>query len=413
MHGDAGHTDVVVNGGQAAVMTFLIADVRGYSRYTDAYGDEAAARLANTFVKLVEEGVEAHGGTLIEVRGDEGLAVFTSARQAIRAAVDLQARFAEETDAESDLPLKVGIGIDSGEAVRLEDGSYRGAALNVAARLCARAHGGDVVITEATSRLAGRLAGLQYSDRGRVHLKNIPEPIHILQVYSELDAPPARRWVLMFFGSPARTLGLKLALAVVAIAAVTAAGVVYLTAGDGAELGNASPSTTSTEAGTVTAEPEEVGLAPNAGLDRIVPAAIWKDCKLQTVPEPKAIQTAVCISPQGMPDRWEISSYRSGSDLMSAYRSEFRSHADLTPDSGRCNAFIWGGELQWLHGRGKPGGRALCYFDGNDAVIVWTHERLGQPTHRDVLVTAREGGSDHVTLTRWWRPWHHLIGKAQ
>lgn len=182
MHRDAGHTDLVVNDGHAAVMTFLIADVRGYSRYTDEYGDEAAARLANTFVKLVEEGVEAHGGTLIEVRGDEGLAVFTSARQAIRAAVDLQARFAEETDAESDLPLKVGIGIDSGEAVRLEDGSYRGAALNVAARLCARAHGGDVVITEATSRLAGRLAGLQYSDRGRVHLKNIPEPIHILQV---------------------------------------------------------------------------------------------------------------------------------------------------------------------------------------------------------------------------------------
>ena len=100
--------------GQAVVMTFLIADVRGYSRYTDEYGDEAAARLANTFVTLVEEGVEAHGGTLIEVRGDEGLAVFTSARQAIRAAVDLQARFAEETDAESDLPLKVGIGIDSG-----------------------------------------------------------------------------------------------------------------------------------------------------------------------------------------------------------------------------------------------------------------------------------------------------------
>ncbi len=115
------------------------------------------------------------------------------------------------------MPLKVAIGIDSGEAVRLDDGSYRGAALNVAAHLCARAHGGDVVITEATSRLAGRLAGLQYSDRGRVHLKNIPEPIHILQVYSELDAPPTRRWVLMFFGKPARTLGWQLGFVVVAI----------------------------------------------------------------------------------------------------------------------------------------------------------------------------------------------------
>ncbi len=39
---------------------------------------------------------------------------------------------------------------------------------------------------------------------------------------------------------------------------------------------------------------------------------------------------------------------------------------------------------------------------------IWSHQRLGQPTHRDVLVTAREGGSDHVSLTSWWRPWHHL-----
>ena len=60
----------------------------------------------------------------------------------------------------------------------------------------------------------------------------------------------------------------------------------------------------------------------------------------------------------------------------------------------------------------KEGRRVFCYFDGNDAVIVWTHERLGQPTHRDVLVIAREGGSDHPALTRWWRPWHHEIGKA-
>jgi class 3 adenylate cyclase len=404
MGDSAGQTDT-------GVLTFLIADVRGYSRYTDEYGDEAAARLANKFVALATEGVEAHGGTLIEVRGDEGLAVFTSARQAIRAAVDLQARFAEETEVESDLPLKVGIGLDSGEAVQLEDGSYRGAALNVAARLCGRAHGGEVVITEATSRLAGRLAGLHYTDRGRVHLKNIDEPIHIIHVYSELDAPPSRRWVLLFFGGPGRSLSWRLGFVVVLIAAVTAAGVVWLTVGEGAEPGSASPPTSANGAGAP--PPQEVALSPNAGLDAVVPAAIWEDCRLQTVPEPDAVQTAVCLPPDGAPDRWEISSYRSGSDLLAAYRSEYRGHAGAEPDSGRCNAFVWGGELQWLHGKNKPGGRAFCYFDGNDAVIVWTHDRLGQLTHRDVLVIAREGGSDHVSLTRWWRPWHHLIGKAQ
>ena len=402
MRENAGHTDT-------GVRTFLIADVRGYSRFTEEQGDEAAARLAAKFSALVADGVEAHGGDLIEVRGDEALSVFTSARQAIRAAVDLQARFAEETDAESSLPLKVGIGIDSGEAVRMPDGSYRGAALNVAARLCGRAHGGEVIVSEGTSRLAGHLGGIQYSDRGRVHLKNIPDPVHILQAYSEHDAPPANRWVLMFFGKPGRTLGWKLGLAVVLVAALTAATVAYLTTGD-TEGSNAAPTTTG---GILGAQSPEAALAPNAGLDAIVPAAIWKDCHLQTVPQPNAIQTAVCLPPQGVPDRWEISSYRSGSDLMTAYRSEFHRHPELSANTGKCNAFTWGGELQWLHGKDKPGGRAFCYFDGNDAVIVWTHQRLGQLTHRDVLVTAREGGSDHVSLTRWWRPWHHLMGKAQ
>jgi class 3 adenylate cyclase len=392
------------------VRTFLIADVRGYSRYTEEYGDEAAARLTARFVEIVEEGVQAHDGELIEVRGDEGLTVFTSARQAIRAAVDLQAHFGEATEAETELPLRVGIGIDSGEAVRLPDGSFRGAALNVAARLCGRANGGEVIVSAATSRLAGRLSGLHYSDRGRVRLKNIPEPIHILQVYSELDAPRGNRWVLMFFGGQRRTIGWGLGLGVAAIAAATAAAVVYLTAGNHGESGRAS----SQPAATTSTEPTagDAVLSASAGLDAIVPAALWKDCRLQAVPEAGATQTAVCLPASG-PDRWEISSYANGAAVDAAYRAALAEHPTIKADSGKCNAFSWGGERRWLHGPGKPGGREFCYFDGNDAVIYWTHLRLGQPSHRDILAMAREGGSDHVDLTRWWRPWHHLIGKAR
>ncbi len=392
----------------STLRTFLIADIRGYTRYTEEYGDEAAASLAAEFAELVADGVQAHDGQLVELRGDEALAVFTSARQAIRAAVDLQARFGDETGANSDIPLKVGMGIDSGEAVEVDDGSFRGASLNVAARLCGRAHGGDVLVSSSTVRIAGRLGGLQYSDRGRIRLKGIPEPVHIYQVYSELDAPRSSNWVLMFLGRPGWGVGWKVGATVVALAAVTAASVVYLTSGDQGDAGTAAPS-----GGTfpVTTEPE--GLAADAGLDAIVPAALWKDCRLQTVPEPSATQTGVCLPASGVPDRWEISSYPSGAALNAAYEGELRNRSDTQRNEGKCNAFSWGGERQWLHGPDKPGGRIFCYFDGNDAVAVWTHERLGQATHRDILVRAREGGSDHAGLTRWWRPWHHLIGKAQ
>jgi class 3 adenylate cyclase len=401
----------MVSDEQTGVRTFLIADIRGYSRFTEEFGDEAAARLTAAFADVVTEEVEAYGGRVVEIRGDEALAVFTSARQAIRAGVDLQAHLEEEGEA-TDLPLRVGIGIDSGEAVELENGSFRGSALNVAARLCGRAHGGDVLVSGSTSRLAGRVPGLQYVDRGKVRLKNIPEPVHIFEVFSEFDARPSNRWVLMFFGrQPGRSLGWKLGAAVALIAAATAAAVVFLVTNDHGEGGTAA-----TPLGTTTAPVQASATSPatetNIGLAQLVPAALWKDCRLQTVAEPNAIETAVCLPRGGLPDRWQISTYPNGALLEQAYAAELRRHPAIKRDTGRCNAFVWGGEGAWLHGPGKPGGRVFCYFDGDDAVIVWTHARLGQSNHRDILAIAREGGSDHASLTSWWRPWHHRIGKA-
>jgi class 3 adenylate cyclase len=113
------------------IRTFLIADVRGYTLFTQERGDEVAAKLAAKFADIARDGVEARGGTLLELRGDEALCVFPSAREAIRAAVELQHRFVEETLAEPDLPLTVGIGLDAGEAVPVH-GGYRGGPLNLA-----------------------------------------------------------------------------------------------------------------------------------------------------------------------------------------------------------------------------------------------------------------------------------------
>jgi class 3 adenylate cyclase len=387
----------------APVRTFLIADIRGYTRFTEQFGDEASARLAAKFSDLVCEGAELRGGRMIEVRGDEALVVFESARQAIRAAVDLQKQFVEETKADPDLPLRVGVGIDSGEAVALEDGSFRGAALNMAARLCAIAHGGEVVVSEGTSHLAGRLPGVRYIDRGRVHLKGIEDSVHVMLAAAEGEQQQKRPRRRLSLPAPTR-LGWGVGLAVALIAATTATAVVYLTGGnkpDGAAA-------TGGELGSTD--------ATRAGVIALMPSGLARNCVKQPVQNIGAVETAVCVQRSGQagftPDRWEVSIYPSGSALREAYNAE-RGRHDLATDQGRCNRLTWGGEGAWSHGPGKPGGRLLCYFDGNDAVIVWSHERLGQPTHRDVLGVAREGGSDHASLTSWWGYAHHLIGKVQ
>ena len=170
----------------AHIRTFLIADVRGYTVFTQERGDEAAARLASRFAEVAREAVEARGGTVVELRGDEALAVFDSARQAIRASIELQRRFVDETVADPTLPLAVGIGLDAGEAVAVGDG-FRGGALNLAARLCSIAGPAEVLASPAVTHLARKVEGVAYVDRGPVQLKGLADPVNVVRLRAEAD----------------------------------------------------------------------------------------------------------------------------------------------------------------------------------------------------------------------------------
>jgi len=166
------------------VHAFLIADVRGYTAFTQERGDEEAGRLAGRFAEVARAVVEAHRGKVLELRGDEALVVFGSPRSAIRGAVALQQRFVEETIADPSLPLTVGIGLDAGEAVAVE-GGYRGGALNVAARLCSLARAGEVLASREIVHLALRVDGVRFTERGQAELKGLEKPVHVVAVRSE------------------------------------------------------------------------------------------------------------------------------------------------------------------------------------------------------------------------------------
>ncbi len=173
------NTDSAQAGG--GINTFMIADVRGYTSFTQTYGDAAAAHLAASFAEICRDVVEQHAGSLIELRGDEALSLFRSARLAIRAAVDLQNRFVAEAVSDVDMPLLVGIGLDAGEAIPVE-GGYRGAALNLAARLCSLAGPGEILASQTVAHLAGRLDGIEYEDRGATRMKGLRDAVPVIRV---------------------------------------------------------------------------------------------------------------------------------------------------------------------------------------------------------------------------------------
>jgi len=167
----------------------------------------------------VREQVEGRGGSVVELRGDEALCVFGSPRAALRAAVDLQRRCAEEMRADPSLPLAVGIGIDAGEAVPVA-GGYRGGALNLAARLCSIAGRGEVLVSDGVVHLARRTDEMSYVDRGAQSFKGFEQPVRVYQIGFELDlpdepAPPGR-------SRPALLLPVAVAGVLVVIAAIAA-----------------------------------------------------------------------------------------------------------------------------------------------------------------------------------------------
>jgi serine/threonine protein kinase len=194
-----------------------------------------------------------------------------------------------------------------------------------------------------------------------------------------------------------------------ALLAILAAGVVALAA----VLATDDDSASTPDSGRQTLVGGGTPTGSTSRIADVVPAAIFGDCAIKAVPLAGASQSAVCLGGSTRafsPDRWEVSIFKDATALRAAYEAE-RRRANASPDSGRCDGTSWGGEGPWVHGRDRPGGRRFCYFDGDDAVMVWTHERLGQETHADALGIAREGGTDHPRLFNWWRFWHHRIGR--
>lgn len=188
-----GVADGRLSPGSSALLTFLIADIRGYTRFSAERGDVAAAQLSERFLSLSEEVVAANGGEVFGSAGDQALAAFPSAHAALRAAVALQSRLEQEQGAHPDLALRAGIGLDTGEGIRAGH-DYRGNAVNRAARLSAIAGGGDIFASENVLAVARVVEGVATADRGLVVLKGLRSPVRVFQIGAEgrlpEDLPP-------------------------------------------------------------------------------------------------------------------------------------------------------------------------------------------------------------------------------
>jgi class 3 adenylate cyclase len=159
--------------------TVLFTDVEGSTALTERLGDARARDLLREHERITREALVAHGGSEIKTMGDGFMTSFGSATAALDCAIAIQKAF-DARNASVDEPISVRIGLNAGEPIS-EDEDLFGTAVNMAARICAKAEGGQILAPIVVRELvAGK--GFLLSDVGETELRGFEDPVRLYEV---------------------------------------------------------------------------------------------------------------------------------------------------------------------------------------------------------------------------------------
>lgn len=165
------------------------ADVKGYSRLMGD-NEEATICTLTAYREVIVNHVRQHRGRVIDSPGDNLLAEFASAVDAVRSAAEIQRRL---KDNNAELPdhrkMEFRIGINVGDVV-VEGERIYGDGVNIAARLEALAEGGGICISGTVYDQVENKLNLGYTDLGQHRLKNISRPVRVYQIKLDTELDP-------------------------------------------------------------------------------------------------------------------------------------------------------------------------------------------------------------------------------
>jgi predicted ATPase/class 3 adenylate cyclase/DNA-binding CsgD family transcriptional regulator len=171
-----------VSGLPDGVVTFLFSDIEGSTRLVKALRERYPQILAE-HRRLVRAAIAAHGGREVDTAGDGFFVVFGGATQAVVCALEVQRALAAH-EWPAGAAVRVRIGVHTGQAVLAGDG-YTGVAVHRAARICAVARGGQVLISQATQDVVEdqeEELGFTLVDAGQYRLKDLDRPVRLFQL---------------------------------------------------------------------------------------------------------------------------------------------------------------------------------------------------------------------------------------
>jgi class 3 adenylate cyclase len=162
------------------VRAILFTDIEGSTEILDRLGDAKMVELLHEHDAIIRVALSRWNGRQVKHTGDGVMAAFTTASSGVSCAIDIQSAFARREAPAGVKPVRLRIGLSAGEPV--EDGAdLFGTAVHLAARTCAQAKGGQILVSTAVAELC-RGKNIAFVDYGDVALKGFAHPVRLHEV---------------------------------------------------------------------------------------------------------------------------------------------------------------------------------------------------------------------------------------
>ena len=159
------------------IRSVMFTDIVGSTEMTHAIGDLAAMDILRIHDGIVRGALAALGGREVKHTGDGIMSCFFSAIAAMQCAARIQQELATRNTGGEAHPIKVRIGVAAGEPVEQGQDLF-GSTVQLAARLCARAQSGQILVSSAIVELCvGK--DVTFADLGEAQLKGFPQPVNV------------------------------------------------------------------------------------------------------------------------------------------------------------------------------------------------------------------------------------------
>ena len=164
----------------SGIITVMFTDMVGSTHFTQTVGDKLAQQLIRKHNAIVRQALSTCNGREIKLTGDGTMASFSSASNAVDAAIAIQRAVAKYNRQSPTVPLEVRIGLNAGEPI-VEENDLFGTTVQIASRICSLASKDQIYVSNVVKELS---AGKPYKfeNLGDHSLKGITQPQTIFEV---------------------------------------------------------------------------------------------------------------------------------------------------------------------------------------------------------------------------------------